>query len=111
MKGVRFLPLFLSFILVFSGYGEIETDEATLNGRILYVGGTGPNNYTKIQDAINDAKDGYLIYVYPGYYNESIVINKSISLVGIGEEKPVIDGKGNRSAVKIIADGCLIKIL
>ena len=109
MKGVRFLPLFLSFILVFSGYGEIETDEATLNGRILYVGGTGPNNYTKIQDAINDAKDGYLIYVYPGYYNESIVINKSISLIGIGEEKPVIVGGGNRSAVKIIADGCLLK--
>ena len=76
---------------------------------VLYVGGNGPNNYTKIQDAINDAKDGYIIYVYPGYYNENIVINKSISLIGIGEEKPVINGKGNEYTVLIEADNCTVK--
>ena len=109
MKLAYSLPLFISFILIFSSYGEIETEKVNLNERILYVGGNGPNNYTKIQDAINDAKDGYIIYVYPGYYNESIVINKSISLIGIGEEKPVIDGKGKNTTIKIIADGCLLK--
>ncbi len=96
------------FLLLFSFASSNNTIVANENN-VLYVGGSGPNNYTKIQDAINDTKDGYIIYVYPGYYNESIVINKSISLIGIGEEKPVIDGKGNRSAVKIIADGCLLK--
>jgi parallel beta-helix repeat protein len=81
------------------------------NGHTLYVGGSGPNNYTKIQDAINDSEDGYTIYVYYGIYNESIVINKSISLIGIEEngEKPVIDGGGRNFAVNITADGCIIK--
>lgn len=27
------------------------------SGNILYVGGSGPNNYTKIQDAIDNASD------------------------------------------------------
>jgi len=78
---------------------------------ILYVGGSGPNNYTSIQSAINDASNGYAIYVYPGNYNESIVINKSISLVGIEQngEKPVIDGGGRSFAINITADGCIVK--
>ncbi len=69
------------------------------NGNILYVGGGGEGNYSNIQDAINDAEDGYTIYVYPGYYNERVVINKSISLIGIVEngEKPVIDGNGTET--------------
>ena len=28
------------------------------DGKILYVGGDGPDNYTRIQDAINNASDG-----------------------------------------------------
>jgi len=45
---------------------------------ILYV---APG--TSIQSAIDNAENGHTIYVYPGNYNESIVINKSISLIGI----------------------------
>jgi len=69
------------------------------NGNILYVGGSGPNNYTSIQSAINDASNGYTIYVYHGNYNESVVINKSISLIGIEQngKKPVINGSINES--------------
>jgi len=81
------------------------------NGTILYVGGTGPGNYTSIQDAINDAENGYTIYVYYRVYNESIVINKSISLIGIeeNEEMPEINGNGRNYAVNLIADECVVK--
>jgi hypothetical protein len=34
------------------------------NGKTLYVGGTGEGNYTKIQDAIEDAVDGDTVFVY-----------------------------------------------
>ena len=44
----------------------------TRNGKTLYVGGSGPGNYTKIQDAINNAIDGDTIYVYSGTYNGNI---------------------------------------
>ena len=59
-----------------------------LYDNILYVGGSGPGNYTSIQEAINDAVDGDTIFVYSGVYHEDIIINKSISL--IGEDKDTI---------------------
>jgi len=47
-----------------------------------YVGGSGLNNYTKIQDAIENASNGDTIFVYNGTYHEKLIINKSISLFG-----------------------------
>jgi len=63
------------------------------NGRTLYVGGNGPNNYTKIQDAINDAFPGDTIFVYDDSspYYENIVINKSIALIGENRETTIIE--------------------
>ncbi len=54
------------------------------NGKILYVGGEGPNNYTHIQDAIDAAKDGDTIFVYDesSPYYEDFMIYKSINLIG-----------------------------
>jgi len=69
-------------------------------GKTLYVGGSGAGNYTRIQDAIDNASDGDTVFVYSRRYIENIVIEKSLSLIGISEEfgsgndsgKPVIDG-------------------
>ena len=38
------------------------------NDNTLYVGGSGEGNYTKIQDAIDDASDGDIVFVYNGTY-------------------------------------------
>ena len=59
-----------------------EFDPQLNSGNILYVGGNGSGNYSNIQDAINDANNGYTIFVFNGTYNENIVVNKSISLIG-----------------------------
>ena len=69
------------------------------NNNILYVGGTGPNNYTRIQDAINDAEDGDTIFVYDDSspYYENIIIDKSIKLIGENKETTVINGCGNNT--------------
>jgi hypothetical protein len=63
------------------------------NGNTLYVGGNGAGNYTKIQDAINDAVDGDTVFVYnySSPYFESVVIDKSICLVGENKYSTVID--------------------
>jgi len=47
-----------------------------------YVGGIGTNNYTKIQDAVDNSSNGDTIFVYNGTYHEKLIINKSISLFG-----------------------------
>src|SRR4030043_809021 len=65
-----------------------KTSHPLTTGNILYVGGSGPNNYTKIQDAINDAIDGDTISVYDDSspYYENIIIEKSITLIGENRE-------------------------
>ncbi len=79
----------------------------TSNGNILYVGGTGPGNYTKIKDAINDADDGYTVFVYDDSspYYENINIYKSINLIGENKNTTIIDGQNITwvDTVRIIA--------
>ena len=63
-------------------------------GNTLYVGGSGPNNYTMIQDAIDEAVDGDTVFVYDDSspYFENIIINKSIFLIGENKDSTIIDG-------------------
>ena len=67
----------------------------------LYVGGSGLNNYTNIQDAIDDASDGDTVFVYDDSspYYENLIVNKSINLIGEGKNTTVIDGNWNESYV------------
>jgi len=72
--------------------------------KTLYVGGSGPNNYTKIQDAINDSNDGDTVFVYSGIYNESIMLYKRINLIGEHREKTIISARGG-DGINITAEG------
>ena len=38
----------------------------------LYVGGSGPGNFSKIQDAVDNTSDGDIVFVYSGFYQENI---------------------------------------
>ncbi|PNX52636.1 MAG: hypothetical protein BV458_08575 [Thermoplasmata archaeon M9B2D] len=60
-------------------------------GTWLYVGGSGPGNYSRIQDAINDSSNGDTIYVYSGIYYERIIIRTAIHLIGESRNTTVID--------------------
>ena len=83
-----------------------EISTSTFGGNILYVGGSGPGNYSIIQDAINDANDGDTVYVYDDSspYFESIIILESIYLVGENKHTTVIDGGKNRDVILVFSD-------
>jgi parallel beta-helix repeat protein len=68
-------------------------------GNTLYVGGSGPGNYTKIQDAIDNASDGDTVFVYDDSspYVENLEINTSISLIGENKDTTIINGSINGS--------------
>ncbi|MBE3137481.1 MAG: right-handed parallel beta-helix repeat-containing protein [Thermoplasmata archaeon] len=86
---------------------NVSIDSKPLNrGNTLYVGGSGPGNFSKIQDAINASSDGDTIYVYPGLYIELLVINQSISLFGANKNTTIIDGNNTyqKSTIKITKD-------
>jgi len=61
----------LGIVLLFLGmtissstglYLEKQSTVATFDGNTLYVGGSGPGNYSSIQDAIDDASGwGYCV--------------------------------------------------
>jgi parallel beta-helix repeat protein len=90
-------------ILVFHGIldeGNWSAEAAT----IRYVGGTGPGNYTKIQEAIDNANPGDTIYVWNGTYHENVIVNKSVTLIGNGTTKTTIDGGGTSDVMKITVD-------
>jgi parallel beta-helix repeat protein len=77
------------------------------NGNTLYVGGTGEGNYTKIQDAINDANHDDTVYVYNDsspYYETSIRVHKSINIIGEDKDTTIIDGGGYDTVISFYAD-------
>jgi len=74
--------------------GRVLEQSTTISsdGITLYVGGSGEGNYTKIQDAIDNASDGDTVFVYNGTYNEELIINKSINLIGEDKNSTYING-------------------
>jgi len=74
-------------------------DDAT-----LYVGGTGPGNYTSIQDAIDDAESGDKIFLYNKIYYENIIIKKSINIIGENKYSTIIDGSKQETVLNLTAE-------
>jgi len=74
--GIVFLFLFMSFTSISSNQINNQIIKTSDRIKTLYVGGSGPGNYTKIQDAIDDANIFDTIFVYNGTYYEQITISK-----------------------------------
>ncbi|HEX17686.1 MAG TPA: hypothetical protein ENG60_04685, partial [Thermoplasmatales archaeon] len=67
-----------------SGYYYNDTAVLTINNaiNIWHVGGGGAGNLSTIREAVHNSGDGDTIYVHPGVYRESIIVDRGISIVG-----------------------------
>ena len=74
-------------------------------GSTLYVGGSGPGNYTKIQDALDNASPGDTVYVYAGTYQEHVTVHTQVHFIGQNRSTTIIDGELTDTVVSIRADG------
>ncbi len=81
-----------------------EESQSVSRGNWLYVGGSGPGNYTRIQDALFWAHDGDTIFVYNGIYNEWLLIEVKLSLIGEDKYNTIINGD-----IKNVADHVTIR--
>lgn len=61
-----------------------------------------------IQEAINHAKEGDVIFVPSGTYYEHVIVNKSVSLVGENPNTTIIDGNGTGSVLTVTANNVTI---
>jgi parallel beta-helix repeat protein len=69
---------------------HIEPIKAT--PRTWTVDDNGPADFHTIQEAVDAANPGDVVFVYGGTYSENVVIKKPLNLVGEGSEMTVVEG-------------------
>ncbi len=79
----------------------VDDSSTTLN-----PDGSAERPYTSIQYAIDIAEEGDTIYIFEGSYNESLLLDKEISLVGLDRDNTTIDKQNipTRYLIEITAD-------
>ncbi|MFP4045590.1 MAG: hypothetical protein ACLFS3_00850 [Candidatus Aenigmatarchaeota archaeon] len=77
------------------------TSEACDQFRNIRVDADGSNVFNSIQEAVNNATDGDKIEVAPGTYEESVTIDKALTLQAVDEaEQTTIDASGEGVALQ-----------
>jgi len=77
----------------------------------LIVDDDGQGDHTTIQSAIDNADEGDTIFIWAGTYNENIIVNKEVALVGNSTSNTTIQGVGIGHVVKVTANGANISAL
>lgn len=99
MNGKLFLVPCVVLLLSCLSYARFSQPEAKASSILPVHNLSTGLNYTTIQDAINakETANGQTILADSGEYNETITINKSITLIGENRNKTIINAE--RSAV------------
>jgi len=106
MRSINKKILIMSLILILIiNYISIAPAKNVISiNKTIYVNDEGFGDYTKIQDAINNATDGDTIFVDSGTYFEHLLINKTINLIGENKKTTIIDGNSTKTVIYISAD-------
>ena len=71
-----------------------EVTTTGTRGNIIIVDPAGNEDYTTIQDAIDNANDGDTIKVWDGTYTEILSVGRSLDIIGNGSSTTIVDGEG-----------------
>ena len=69
-----------------------------------------PENYGTIQEAVDAAAPNSTIVIAPGIYNETVVVNKTLTIIGWLGSAPIFQGGGSGIAITLLpgASGSVI---
>lgn len=105
------ISIYIIFLLVSSSlfgiflFEDLVVNEISVSGaKSIIVDINGNGNYTSIQAAINNSSAGDTIHVWNGTYYESLVINKSITLIGNNSKNTIINAGSSSNVIEISAD-------
>jgi parallel beta-helix repeat protein len=79
-----------------------------VSSKTLFVGGSGPGNYSKIQDAVDNASGGDTIFVFQGIYYETVVIPRQLTILGESKQTTIIDSQKKGYTIWITANNVTI---
>ncbi|MFC1749571.1 nitrous oxide reductase family maturation protein NosD [Pseudomonadota bacterium] len=79
----------------------LSISTALSTDKIIYVDDDGEADYNNIQDAIDAASENDTIFVYSGWYNETLLIEKQVTLIGENRETTLIDGGGRDDVITL----------
>lgn len=98
-----FIPACLN-VPIHQYVSNIPQTSSTFNSHpVLYV----PGNYSKIQEAIENAVEGTIIYVDEGIYYEYLTIKKTVYLIGV-VNKTILFNVNGQVSIKIIANNVVV---
>ena len=105
------LILILLQLAISTSTQATQISQQITNTQKIVVDQNGNGDYTSIQDAIDDAKEGSTIYVKAGKYCEIVEIKKQISLIGEDKDYTLINpiSAKNKYAICLGAPGVMLK--
>lgn len=93
---ISFLVIsYITSMIIISGC----LDDTSTGKNVVIKGKDG--NYLTIMDAINVSSNGDIILVGEGVYNESLIVNKSITLIGKNKDTTIIGGNKTGDVIHI----------
>lgn len=102
-----------SCITVYTKEIKLNNFFPIINNDLIYVDddnnegpwdGTEEYPFQYIRDGIKSSNNGDDIFVFNGIYNESILINKVINLIGEDKNSTIIDGQHEETIINITVD-------
>jgi len=89
---------------------DTEVFQSVSRGNWLYVGGSGPGNYTKIQDAIDNASEGDTVFVFDesSPYDEHLTIYRSLVLYGEDRDTTMLSDLNGTTVINITASSVYV---
>jgi parallel beta-helix repeat protein len=69
----------------------------------------GEGRYTRISDALGAVAPGTRIKVRPGVYNEAVVVNKRVEIIGDGPTSEVVVQNSASNCISIQADSAVVR--
>jgi len=109
---IIFSILLLNIAIVYNAHA-IEFINTDTKKNVIIVDINGEGDYNSIQDAINIAQKGSLIYIKKGEYCEIIDIRKQIELIGEDKDLTLINpiSEINKFAIYVGTENVIIKNL
>jgi parallel beta-helix repeat protein len=111
MNNIKYISLniFIFLCINFNVYSQgLLTDTVWVNQQFdSNTFGWGVTHFDKIQDGVNSVIDSGIVNVNAGIYNENVLIEKSLSLIGDGAENTIINTLNSNHCIDIRKTECV----